>query len=178
MPDTDAPALPVQTLPPAPVSPDVELPDTASDPELRRVLEAFRTLQLQHTRTLAHESAVRDLNVTDTRLLLHLAGADGQGVTPKQAGDHLELSTGAMTSLLDRLERRGYVERRPNPGDRRSILVHLTPSGSDVARAVGGVWADAFSRAVAPAERAGVADALERVGRALEQHVRSATSLV
>ena len=34
-----------------------------------------------------------------------------------------------LTGVLDRLERRGLVERAANPADRRSVLVRLTPSG-------------------------------------------------
>jgi DNA-binding MarR family transcriptional regulator len=38
------------------------------------------------------------------------------------------LSSGGVTVALDRLERAGYVRRRPNPSDRRSLLVTLIPS--------------------------------------------------
>jgi len=34
-----------------------------------------------------------------------------------------------LTGVLDRLERRGSIERAPNPADRRSVLVRLTPEG-------------------------------------------------
>lgn len=37
-----------------------------------------------------------------------------------------------MTNRLDRLEERGLVVRRPDPRDRRGILVELTPRGQDV----------------------------------------------
>ncbi len=39
------------------------------------------------------------------------------------------LSSGGMTARLDRLERLGHVERRPNPDDRRGTLVRLTRAG-------------------------------------------------
>lgn len=184
-----SPALPPLTvttgLPPAPVSPDVEMHDLptaplagvrADDAGLARMIEAFRLLQVRHARVLAHESAAHRLGVTDTRFLVHLAATEGHATTPKQAGDTLELSTGAMTSLLDRLERHGHLERRPNPGDRRSILVHLTPSGAAVARAVSAAYADAFSEAVPAAERNGVAVALEDIGAALDRRHRAATA--
>ena len=38
-----------------------------------------------------------------------------------------------MTATLDLLERRGWVRRAPNPGDRRSTLVEITPDGRAVA---------------------------------------------
>jgi DNA-binding MarR family transcriptional regulator len=34
-----------------------------------------------------------------------------------------------LTGVLDRLERRGLIERGANPSDRRSVLVRLTPEG-------------------------------------------------
>ena len=43
---------------------------------------------------------------------------------------HQTLSTsGTMTNRIDRLERAGLVVRSPSPGDRRAVLVTLTPSG-------------------------------------------------
>jgi len=37
-----------------------------------------------------------------------------------------------MAQAIEQLERMGYVERRPNPNDRRSRLVFLTPRGESV----------------------------------------------
>ena len=39
------------------------------------------------------------------------------------------LSSGAMTNRIDRLEKKGLVNREPNPEDRRGVLVALTSSG-------------------------------------------------
>ena len=44
----------------------------------------------------------------------------------------LMLSSGAMTSRIDRLEEAGLVERRPDPEDRRGIRVALTPRGKQL----------------------------------------------
>ena len=62
------------------------------------------------------------LNVTDHKcvdfLILH---------GPSTAGDLAErtsLTTGAMTAVLDRLEKAGFVERKPDPVDRRKVIVH------------------------------------------------------
>jgi DNA-binding MarR family transcriptional regulator len=40
-----------------------------------------------------------------------------------------ELSSGAMTNRLDRLEQAGLVKRIPDPNDRRGVLVELTDKG-------------------------------------------------
>jgi DNA-binding MarR family transcriptional regulator len=42
------------------------------------------------------------------------------------------LSSGAMTNRLDRLENAGYIERKPDPNDRRGTLVTLTDQGLEV----------------------------------------------
>jgi len=42
------------------------------------------------------------------------------------------LSSGAMTNRVDRLEKKGLVQREPNPADRRGILVVLTDKGFDL----------------------------------------------
>lgn len=50
-------------------------------------------------------------------------------MTPTDLHEGLMLSSGAMTSRLDRLERKGLIEHVPSPNDRRSTLVRLTPAG-------------------------------------------------
>jgi DNA-binding MarR family transcriptional regulator len=50
-------------------------------------------------------------------------------MSPGKLAEHLELSSGAMTNRLDRLEEAGYIERRPDPDDRRGVQVVLTPAG-------------------------------------------------
>jgi DNA-binding MarR family transcriptional regulator len=42
------------------------------------------------------------------------------------------LSSGGMTSRLDRMEEAGLVRRGPDPSDRRGILIELTPRGRQV----------------------------------------------
>ena len=42
------------------------------------------------------------------------------------------LSSGGMTTRIDRLEKAGLVERRPHPSDRRATLVRLTDKGFDL----------------------------------------------
>jgi DNA-binding MarR family transcriptional regulator len=42
------------------------------------------------------------------------------------------LSTGAMTNRIDKLEARGFVDRKDDPHDRRSVIVKLTPQGMKI----------------------------------------------
>src|SRR5262245_29182963 len=39
------------------------------------------------------------------------------------------VTSGTMTNRIDRLSARGYVERYPDPDDRRGVIVRLTPDG-------------------------------------------------
>ncbi|MEU4361491.1 MarR family transcriptional regulator [Promicromonospora sp. NPDC023987] len=43
----------------------------------------------------------------------------------------LSITVGAASKLVDRIARAGLVRREPNPQDRRSALVVLTPAGAD-----------------------------------------------
>lgn len=45
---------------------------------------------------------------------------------PRVIGESIGLTSGAVTALIDRLEKAGFVERKPSETDRRSIEVSLT----------------------------------------------------
>jgi DNA-binding MarR family transcriptional regulator len=71
------------------------------------------------------------INRTDSRCLdiLDQRGQMTAGALAQESG----LSTGAITAVIDRLEKVGYAHRVTDPGDRRRVLVELT----DKARAAG-----------------------------------------
>jgi DNA-binding MarR family transcriptional regulator len=48
-------------------------------------------------------------------------------------GARLQVHPASVTSLIDRLERAGHVERSPHPRDRRTTLAGITPAGREVA---------------------------------------------
>lgn len=53
-------------------------------------------------------------------------------LTPGQLLDSMMITSGTMTNRINRLERRGYVRRSPDPEDGRQVLVALTQEGLDV----------------------------------------------
>lgn len=53
-------------------------------------------------------------------------------LTPTDLARSQMMTSGGMTAVIDRLERRGLVERAPNPSDRRGSLVRLTREGRAV----------------------------------------------
>ena len=50
-------------------------------------------------------------------------------LTPREIGLRLNLTSGSVTALLDRLEKSGFVARSQHPDDRRSLLATVTPAG-------------------------------------------------
>ena len=90
-------------------------------------------------------------------------------------GKRLSLSSGAVTALVDRMERAGQVERRPNPNDRRSSVVRTLPSGLTAAREhLLPVAEDLLERSaqLTDEERAVVARYLEAVTEVFARHAR------
>ena len=111
---------------------------------------------------LDDELAGLGLSAAETNVLACLAVAEAP--TVRAVGRATGQRPSTLTGVLDRLERRGLVERRPNPADRRSTVVVLTARGRAAADRVG----TAFDRVAARLPRA-TAERAERVLRELEQ---------
>jgi DNA-binding MarR family transcriptional regulator len=89
-----------------------------------RLLAAVRRFTLEDGRLDQAVARRYGLSLAEMRALDHLQVAGG--LTPGQLGVRLQLTSGAVTALVDRLERRGLVERTAHPTDRRSTLLRLT----------------------------------------------------
>ena len=86
-------------------------------------------------------------------------------------GRKLLLTTGSITTAVDRLARRGLVERRDHPHDRRVRLVELTARGRDViepAFAWHAADLEELVSVLAPDERAALVALLRKLGKAAE----------
>jgi DNA-binding MarR family transcriptional regulator len=109
---------------------------TPERPTITAVLGELRTLSTAIDQ-LDQASAERfGLNRTDHRCL-DMLGATGR-MTAKELAAALGLTTGGVTTVIDRLERSGYARRRPHPNDRRQVLVEATPLTADRADQVFG----------------------------------------
>jgi DNA-binding MarR family transcriptional regulator len=97
--------------------------------------------------------------------LLALAWSQGPR-PPRDLNRLLQLTSGALTSALDRLQEAGHVRRRPNPEDGRSVLIELTASGARLAERLVTLEMDAQARqltALSGGERREVVAALDRL---------------
>jgi DNA-binding MarR family transcriptional regulator len=102
---------------------------------------------------------------------LRLAGEPYRS-SPGQLAKHEELSSGAMTARLDRLEERGFVRRLPDPDDRRGVLVELTKAGLEAYFAAVDVQAakeQAIAHALTERERAQLNGLLRKLILGFEQ---------
>ena len=106
---------------------------------------AFSELRKQNARAIGALSAHYGISATDMRALSFVSLSDG--ATPKSVAEHLGMTTGSLTTLADRLEAAGFLERTANPGDRRSVLLRLTARGADVMAEVNVQYVRAFSGA-------------------------------
>ena len=97
--------------------------------------EVVRLLRVEADELLTFAAAMArraGLGLSEMAALEHLQHAH-EGRTPTELGRRLSLSSGAVTALVDRLERTGHVNRHPNPADRRSSVVVPVPEGLEEA---------------------------------------------
>jgi DNA-binding MarR family transcriptional regulator len=57
---------------------------------------------------------------------------DENGQTVRHLADRLTLDGSTMTGLLDRMEQKGLIEKKPDPKDRRALQVLLTDKGNEL----------------------------------------------
>ena len=53
------------------------------------------------------------------------------GITQKEIADRLGIEAATVVPMIDRLQEQGYIERKPDPADRRNNLVFFTNAGED-----------------------------------------------
>jgi DNA-binding MarR family transcriptional regulator len=103
-----------------------------SDSELYEGLASFRHALRRFLAT--SETASRRAGVTPQQYqaLLAVKAWPGDTMAIKDLAEQLLLTHQAAVQMLDRLERAGFAERAPSLGDRRSVLIRLTPKGESL----------------------------------------------
>ena len=95
----------------------------------KRALMAVRDYGVNLTLFRNAMSEWAGLNVTDMECLRLLFQ---KGIaTPSELSRFTGLTSGATTAMLDRLEKAGLIERRPNPNDRRGALIAPEKSSAE-----------------------------------------------
>jgi len=104
---------------------------------------------------LTTELSALGLTPSEINALANLA--DGRGRTVSQLAAVVGARPTTLTSVLDRLDRRGHITRGPVAGDRRAVLVELTDSGRLAADTIQQTLTGVERRALATLPAASVA---------------------
>ncbi|WKX68638.1 MarR family winged helix-turn-helix transcriptional regulator [Streptomyces sp. XD-27] len=107
------------------------------------------------------------LSVTDLICFAYVLEAGDSPVTAGDLAGRAHVTTGAVTGILNRLERGGFVTRQPDPADRRRVRVAAVPAAAERVRAVYEPYYARLANLFAdytPDEVAVIADWLTRAG--------------
>ena len=72
---------------------------------------------------------VRSLGLTSSQFDVIATLGDTEGMTCKELSEKTLVTKGTLTGVLDRLEKKGLIERVPSREDRRCTFIRLTPKG-------------------------------------------------
>jgi DNA-binding MarR family transcriptional regulator len=102
------------------------------DPTTEGIVQRIETLAKRLKRSMVETLAEHGLKHEEWSVIAILRKAgEPYRASAGHLAQHAEISSGAMTNRLDRLEASGLVRRVPDPNDRRGVLVELTPKGLD-----------------------------------------------
>ncbi len=121
-----------------------------------------------------HETLARraGMSAAETRCLGVLARM--QVATPGQLAQATGLTTGAITGIVDRLEKAGYARREPNPNDRRSLLIR--PVNQEKFNQILGPFYESLRTSMTEMASRYSIEQLEVIGRYLEDTTAVLTS--
>ena len=131
-------------------------------------MKAHRTLRRHAERSIQ----ALDMCLSDFAILEALLHKGPQSV--RDLGRRIELTSGSMTTAIDRLETRGLVTRTDHATDRRTWVIHLTPTGKALISKVFAGHEQAMDRAMrglAKSELATLTDLLKRLGTTAEEQL-------
>jgi MarR family 2-MHQ and catechol resistance regulon transcriptional repressor len=136
-------------------------------------MKAHRTLKQHAERSLEG----MELCFSDFRILEALLNRGAQPVST--IGQRISLTSGSVTSAVDRLEERGLVVRASDASDRRTRMVSLTPAGKKLIGGIFGRHKAAMDRAAAgltKSERTTLIALIKKLGLSAEAQLGSAGS--
>ncbi|MDQ0678822.1 DNA-binding MarR family transcriptional regulator [Arthrobacter pascens] len=113
--------------------------------------ESLFRAQVAVMRRLQSGPAFRDLPVNEYDVLFTLSRCPTGWARLNELNDNVLLSQSSLSRLVERLEKRGLVERMPAPDDRRGVLVKLTDEGAQLQKQIGREHVREIVHLVAPA---------------------------
>ncbi len=99
-----------------------------------------------------------------------------EGQTHRDLAASMQVTPATITRMIQRMEKTGFVQRRPDPGDQRISRVYLTDAGRGVQAQVEAIWEQMEQEVFAgftPDEQATLRSHLQRIRANLTQAVGS-----
>jgi len=107
-----------------------ELLVDGSDVQFRRLVHNLFAFFARHEQIRSGHAKYIGLAGTEYTVLISIAHLSGHGaVNIKTVGSHLHVSGAFVTSVVRRLQERGFVEKRTDSGDRRRVTLTVTDAG-------------------------------------------------
>jgi DNA-binding MarR family transcriptional regulator len=113
--------------------------------------ESLFRAQVAVMRRLQSGPAFRNLAVNEYDVLFTLSRCPSGWLRLNELNDNVLLSQSSLSRLVDRLEKRGLVERTPAPDDGRGVLLKLTEEGAALQKEIGREHVRDIAELVAPA---------------------------
>jgi len=103
-------------------------PDESQRPDDQRLIRLLQLLTVESDQFVERFGARHGLHRTDMNALAFIldAAQRGEPMSPSKLAARLDLSPSATTSLIDRLEASGHLERHRVPGDRRRVTLSMS----------------------------------------------------
>ncbi len=98
----------------------------SQDDKLIFLLSIAQQAVTKHTNKVMAQNGVR-ITLAQSGVLFLLKQQDRRMIS--ELGKILGIENSAMTGVVDRLEKFGFVTRQPDPSDRRALLLCITPEG-------------------------------------------------
>jgi DNA-binding MarR family transcriptional regulator len=132
-----------------------------------------RLIKAQQSALLSIEHALKSAKLPPLAwydALLELERAGDRGLRPGELQHEILLAQYNLSRLIDRIERAGYVERRPCDDDGRGQVIVITAAGREMRRRMWAVYAPAIQRALGDRLSPKQADTLDALlGKLLER---------
>ncbi|KAD3436305.1 MarR family transcriptional regulator [Arthrobacter yangruifuii] len=144
---------------------------STNDATTKQAADAWESLfrvQVGVMRRLQRDPEFRDLTMREYDVLFNLTRCPGGWIRLNELNEHLLISQPSLSRMVDRLQARGLVQRRPAENDQRGVELSLTAEGRAVQRRLGRVHVRGIHDLLTPAlDRAELAQLKELTDKVL-----------
>jgi DNA-binding MarR family transcriptional regulator len=153
------------------------MPDRPAESPVRLAAETWESLfraQVAVMRRLQSAPAFRSIALNEYDVLFTLSRCPSGWLRLNELNDHILLSQSSLSRLVERLEKRGLVERMPAPDDGRGVLLKLTEAGSELQKQIGRIHVRdieaLMTPSLTPAEQRELLRLTEKLRGAIARH--------